>query len=467
MKKIIKLFTSVLLITAMMATPTLAANNTEDLELNPEGTTIEINTATITENAGCVDTLEDGGKIVTNDAGATVNVVNSESEVKTNNGLVGGLYGGTVDTNNGTIVNVSNTFNSMTNEPIGSTVENNTESGVIHHVAGPSTVVNNEGTIYNNEGTISNNSGTVKINDGGTVNGGVVEINLSEESTVSEATTVVQQMWQVISDKIGHLAYYGENNTEGKEDVYVQERSSEQVKVYLWEDGSMIISASDCSKKLSSITIPNGGATIEALADGSYRISGITKDINLAVLFEGDSKPKPIEIKTETPSETDENKPQEQVAVTTPAQITLSTDMPTIVPTAPSAIVNALAPVVAANALYASVDLNGTPVAVNIVADKTFTIAKAEENILSLALQNSGIKISNMQTAFSGTITTAVANSVMTLRISAIENMTTYVVFTDPVTGKTTYVRPKINADGTISFEVPFANARFAVIAVK
>jgi hypothetical protein len=42
-----------------------------------------------------------------------------------------------------------------------------------------------------------------------------------------------------------------------------------------------------------------------------------------------------------------------------------------------------------------------------------------------------------------------------------------YVVFKNPITGAMTYVLPKINKDGSISFEVPFNNCEFSIVKTK
>ena len=134
---------------------------------NPAGTTVETvdSDEKMNTNEGTVTTNE--GTVTTNEGTVTTN----EGEIDTNNGTVTtNEAGGQIDTNNGTV-----TTNEGEIDSNNGTVTTNKAGGKIDTNNG--TVTTNEGEININTGTVTDNKGTVEYNAGGTVNGGTVENN--------------------------------------------------------------------------------------------------------------------------------------------------------------------------------------------------------------------------------------------------------------------------------------------------
>lgn len=453
---------------------------------NANGATICKNAGTVTTNNGYIEYIEQGhgngaATVVTNNG--TIDIVNPNSTVNTNNGTISLVVHGTVDTNangariddnngtvttnNGTIGTNGKYYLNVENKWKGATVETNAAGATIQMNDSLATVNSNAGTVEKNKGTVVNtDSGKVKVNMGGTVNGGIVEINLSNADKVTNVEDGMKQYWQMLSSKLGNLIF----NPVAVNDTYEVQEGSEQVKIWLWDQGSVIISPADATKEFKNIALSGGGATIERLENGNYKISGITKDINLAVSFIGDPEPQPTQPKKSEDKEVKREEKKAETPAVNPVytQAILPTVEPIIVPVAPSAIVETLAPVIGPTATYGAVDLSGQPVAITVTPMDS-SISSTHIATLGSMLATKGIVIDTEKTAssYSGIISSAAVNSVMTLRTFVAPNAKdVFIFFVDPTTGRKTYVKPKINTDGTLSFEVPFANCQFSVVNV-
>ncbi len=457
---------------------TVTTNN-GDIEKNVG--TVTTNNGTITElsttrehpdatpsvgtNNGTIEFVN-SGTVGTNAANKEIGYTNVNTTVDVNNGTIGTVHG-TVNTNNGTIDQVS-TQPTQPGNLKGTVTTNN---GTINNNA--AIVQENAGTVNYNEstGVVTNtNNGKVEVNKGGTVNGGTVEINLGHPESAA-AANVLQQMYQVISEKLGNLSWT-DGTDNNKQDYYEEHFSSSQVNLWLDTEGKLILTPADPTKEIKSISTPNGGATVVKRDDGKYEIYGITKDTNLSVLFVGESVPVKVEVKTEENKEEDKKEEKKTTTTTpsvvsTPAVATLTAASP--VPVAPSAKVMTLAPVINPSALYGAVDLNGVPTNATIVSSQSSAMSSSSTNLITTALATSGIVREEVYTGFTGRITTQSQGSIMTLKnVVATYNYKygtdIYVAFKNPVTGAMMYVLPKINNDGSISFEVPFANCEFSVV---
>ena len=178
-----------------------------------------------------------------------------------------------------------------------------------------------------------------------------------------------------------------------------------------------------------------------------------------------DEDSKEEEKKNVTPST-----PATTLAVSDPVLTTavLSTDVPMTEPTAPSTYVETLAPtLVGPTETFKAVDMSGRPLSVAVSEVKNTVLTKAHTDFIETALKSVGVSFTSIKPAYTGYIASKAANSVMTLRVSTSKNAKVFVVFVDPVTGKKTYVKAKRNNNGSISFDVPFANAEFSVVEAK
>lgn len=421
-------------------------------------------TPSVETNNGTIDYVNNG-TVDTNNEGKKIGYVNVNSTVTTNNGIIEKVDGKVV-TNNGTIDEVTTQPTQPGN--VKGTVETN--EGTIGRNA--AIVEDNNGTIRVNEskGVVKDNTdGIVKINEGGVVNGGTVEINLGHPENAM-AANVLQQMYQVISEKLGNLSWTDATDN-GKNDYYETYSYGSQVELWLDTKGKLILTPADPTKEIKSISTPNGGATVVKREDGKYEIYGITKDTNLSVLFVGESVPVKVEVKAEEKKDDDkkEEKKTESApsVVSTPAVATLTASSP--VPVAPSAKVMTLAPVINPSALYGAVDLNGVPTNATVVSSENNAMRSSSTNLITSALATSGIVREEIYTGFTGKITTQSQGSIMTLNNVVVTynykyDTDIYVAFKNPATGAMMYVLPKINSDGSISFEVPFANCEFSVV---
>lgn len=161
------------------------------------------------------------------------------------------------------------------------------------------TVNTNEGSVSNNFGEVSNNYGTVynseggvvEINHGGTVNGGTINMNLGE-GTLTGDVNVIKQMWKIVSDVWDKLT-----SKEGAAgDTYKELDENDALKnFWLWEDGSITLSASDNTKIISDITT-EGDAIVTDNGNGTWTISGIGENIAIDVAFDEKGNPVPIRI---------------------------------------------------------------------------------------------------------------------------------------------------------------------------
>ncbi len=469
-KRILKSLVAATLSLAMVfPTAALAADNTGNLEKTTEdietntgsieentvGNTVENNEGTIESNSGAVDV--NNGSIEFNQSRGVVTVNETDGAIESNKG--------TVETNKGTIIDNSSTYKLSDDSVIPGVI--NTNEGEVRE--NNAMILLNKGTVDNNHGTVNNGTnGVVSANYGGTVTGeGKVELNFSHADKVDGTVNVVQQLWQVVCDKIGHLDMFDAEPYADKTSVFHSMND-----LYLWDQGSMIIKPLDNSRKLNDVKLGNGGAVLEKLEDGSYKMSGITKDVVLMVQFEGEASPRPIVVHPEKDDEKSHDNDNEPAPVS-PASIAsaaiLPTQMPQAVPVAPSETVTRLAPVINAFAPYGAVDLSGMPVSVYVAdTDPEQKKSKVYEAFINNVLATAGVQIDAAETiaAYTGAIACTSVNSVMTFRATPNPGATMYVIFTDPVSGSVTYVLPKVNPDKTISFEVPFAKCEFSIVNV-
>ncbi len=174
----------------------------------------------------------------------------------------------------------------------------------------------------------------------------------------------------------------------------------------------------------------------------------------------------------------EETKPAETYAVGTymnpSGTSVLSIETPATVPMTPSIYVETLAPTITNPALnYAAVDLSGKAVSVSmsditkIDTPEAKTIIATHEDYVKTALIASGLNITSAKSVYTGQYVASAVNSVMTLKVSTSKSANIFVVFIDPKTGKKTYVKPRVNKNGTISFEVPFANCELSIIEAR
>lgn len=429
--------------------------NTGTIEENTVGNTVENNEGTIESNSGTVDV--NNGSIEYNQSCGVVTVNETDGTIESNLG--------TVVNNKGMIIDNSNAYRLSDGSVIAGVINTN-EGDVKENNA---IILLNKGTVDNNHGTVNNGTnGVVSANYGGTVTGeGTVELNFSNADKVDSTVNVVQQLWQVVCDKIGHLGIFDADPYADKASVFHTIND-----LYLWDQGSMIIKPLDESRKFNDVKLGNDGAVLEKLEDGSYKMSGITKDVVLMVLFEGETAPRPIVVhpgKDDEKSQDNNNEPAPASPAAIASAAILPTQMPQSVPVAPSEVVTRLAPVINAFAPYGAVDLSGMPVSVYVAdTDPEQKKSKVYEAFINNVLATAGIQIDAKETiaAYTGAIACTSANSVMTFRAVPNPGATLYVIFTDPVSGSVTYVLPKVNPDKTISFEVPFANCEFSVVNV-
>ncbi len=454
---------------------------------------IDTNNGTVTDNTGKIDknvgSIDDNKGIVNqNRSGATI-TTNSTKDTATHaegDSQNGGVCSnsGTIGTNNGS-VEYNNadgiiTINSSAGIVVGNMGTIGTNAGTLidnmsRPGGTPGTVTTNTGTIRENNGLVSENNGEIVANNGTVVNGssGVVDENWGGSvsgdgkvlknfgnATVAAGVEIVQQFWNVATSKFAHLKF-NDTSSGGKSDVVLASNSA-----WLWEDGATIIKPADDTKTLKSVTLQGNGATLIKNEDGTYRLSGITKDVVLLVLFEGESEPKPVVVHVDDKKEDNKVENKQTQVVTPVATAVLPTSMPATVPAAPSAIVEKLAPVINFAAEYGAVDLNGTPIVVDVKSTGDEATREVYKTFMTNVLAQNGIQAKEVVTAHVGTIKAPVANSVMSYRITPMKGMTLYVCFKS-ADGKVTYVRPKINADGTISFEVPFADCEFSIVEAK
>ncbi len=414
-----------------------------------------------------------------------IGYMNLYTEVGTNTstGTIG-LVHGTVTENHGSIDQIG--MNPTQPGNIRGTVALNANDGSIRNNDGD--VLRNEGTILmnNTEGTVVNaDGGVIEVNTGTATGTGTIKINLSD-AEIGE-NNVLKQMWQIVCAKIGNLFYTDNSTSVDTAEIYDCVNAG-QTELYLWEgtgenEGAVFFTPADAEQEIESMTISGGGATVEKQEDGSWKVFGITKDVTLNVKFVGEPDPQPVQPKEE-PKESDDDssssnnnktedaQPAAQPVNYTPVVTAASTASALAVVTAtPSAAVEAYAPVLPYHAAYAAVDLSGVPTDISVVAtDANEELRKACVDLMKSALAASGVQAKEVFTGYTGTIKTGSVGSVMTLRgiMSADPkfNLETsvFVAFKNPITGEITYVKPKINVDGSISFEVPFQQCEFSVV---
>ena len=219
-----------------------------------------------------------------------------------------------------------------------------------------------------------------------------------------------------------------------------------------------------------------------------YRYDGVQNSFIRFSLVDADAEYEPVEEHFRQPKSKTEDKKDEKndkeddsksddkkdavptTVVTDPVltRTVLSTEVPATEPTAPSSYVDALAPTLTSPAeAYKAVDMSGRPLVSSVTQFEDAATTKVHTDFIESALKSAGVTFVSVTPAYTGHVVSQAANSVMTLRVSTNPKAKVFVVFVDPKTGKKTYVRAKQNKNGTISFDVPFANADFSVVEAK
>lgn len=355
---------------------------------------------------------------------------------------------------------------------IGGTIENN--AGTVRSNNPDCTVENNTGTVDYNSGVVVNaDGGVVKVNRGGEVQGsGTVNINLSNPDKVESGVTVINQMWELISNVWGHLTPSGSRASEstGTGDIYKENEYSatRQLRVWLSTTGEVIVSPTDANRQIRSLAATDGGANIERLENGTYRITNITKDVNLAVSFVGDPVPESTANNDSGSGKSEDNASSTRTAVEAATISQLSNV--TAVLDASMKRVAAIAPVITQGALFAAVDASGNVIPADIKHDYSSS-DKDRVDFPKNALTMTGISLEGKETAvyYSGKMTNVSAGSVMTVRANTnpAKGEIMFAVFRNPATGMMSFLKVQVNADGTVSFEVPYADCEFSLVNIQ
>lgn len=258
---------------------------TSQIEINPNGqrviheeSTVHIADEDVDHNFGYIDHVNGDVTIATNEIEGTINT--NAGYVQENRNEISNNYGDVGENHRTVTVNYENGL-------VGG-VENNRTGG-------------NDGRVVDNYGAVFNNlSGVVEINHGGTVDGGTINMNLGE-GTLTGDVNVIKQMWKVVSDVWDNLTTA--DGTAG--DTFVENDSNGDFKdFWLWENGSVTLSASDNTKIISGLTT-NGDATITDNGNGTWTISGISENIVIDVVFDEAGNPVPIAVRKVTENEED------------------------------------------------------------------------------------------------------------------------------------------------------------------
>ena len=324
---------------------TVVNNNAEaTVEYNRNGGTVTNNYGTVTENmsalgnrpAGTVTNNESGGVVHSNNglvennkSGATVWSNSRVGIVTTNSGTVDHNYGtivtndtnGFVNTNNGTITNNSG---AVWNQFSDGTIEVNTQNGTVGSVWNGEQGYSS-GTVKLNNGTVNNNaSGVVIANQGGTVNGGTVQFDLEGGGRFTNLVNDAKVVWEIVSDFWEDLSGSAAAGT-----TYVVEDNNGDIEhFWLWDQGSLVLSAADRTKIISGVTLTSGNnVTITDNHNGTWTISGLGENIEIEVAFDDRGNPVPVAVRTVTEdTETGSNRATSDIAlaagtVVTAAQI--------------------------------------------------------------------------------------------------------------------------------------------------
>ncbi len=259
-----------------------------DIEVDPDGhwrdvsygATVHIADVEVHSNSGYIDHVNEGVSIRVNHRFGTV--ITNEGSVYTNAGEVSNNHGDVGSNQSYAIVAV------------------NYDDGLVGGVSGSRTDGNN-GQVVDNFGAVFNNeNGIVEINHGGAVDGGTINMNLGE-GTLTGDVNVIKQMWKVVSDVWDNLTTA--DGTAG--DTFVENDSNGDFKdFWLWENGSVTLSASDNTKIISGLTT-NGDATITDNGNGTWTISGISENIVIDVVFDEAGNPVPIAVRKVIENEED------------------------------------------------------------------------------------------------------------------------------------------------------------------
>lgn len=448
---------------------------------------VDVNNGTIRNNTGHVGTNADGAYINFVNGTGSVDVNNSGTKDDHDEKGIGGLAGldTSLTTNNGYVM--SNMGTIVTNSETGYVDENGRnasydQGGTIENNAGTvrsnnelCTIGNNTGTVEYNSGVVVNaDGGVVKVNRGGEVKGsGTVNINLSNADKVESGVTVINQMWELISNVWGHLtpsasSYASEYSATGDIHKENEDSATRQLRVWLSTTGEVIVSPTDANRQIKSLAATNGGAMVERLENGTYKISNITKDVNLAVSFYGDPDPASVPNKETDSEHKEDGTPSTQTSVdaATAAQLTGVT----AVLDASMKRVAAIAPVITQGALYGAVDAYGNIIPADISQNESGKMNKERESFLQNALTMTGISLEGKEAiaSFSGKMTNVSAGSVVTMRAytKPEKGDIMFAVFKNPATGMMSFLKVQVNADGTVSFEVPFADCEFSLVNI-
>ncbi len=437
--------------------------DTGEITNNNEHGSVDINDGKVENNIGLV---KDNNKDVTNSSGeVTVNdgtVTNNTGKVGENNELVeNNKDGGTIDENNGTVAtneegaiidtNTAEAVVKLNNGTVSTnngTVEKNDKNGKVNDNSG--TVVLNDGTVVNTE------EGKVEVNFGGKVEGGKVEINLGGEGDVKD-TTVEKQMWKVASDLWDKLT--------GKEKKKGDTYNYNDVDLYLWEDGALVIKPADNTKIITAIDLDEAskdGAKVEKLSNGSWRISGITKDIKITPEFADKPAPKPTPKPSPSPDPKggsdepeDRNDDDDNGGNLRPAD--MSHDYYTPVAGAST--------LTAGNAMAVVSGTDGSVGAVTLVPILDPSITASQINFVCGNL-SSKMDVSKAQLVTTSSVRLATPGmiSMSFTNIMLTANSIVYVSCTDLATGQQSFVQATVNANGTISFRCPYTYCAFSVV---
>ena len=244
---------------------------------------------------------------------------------------------------------------------------------------------------------------------------------------------------------------------------------SEQLRVWLSTTGEVIISPTDANRQIRSLTATNGGANVDRLENGTYRITNITKDVNLAVAFVGDPIPGSTSDK-KSGSEKNDASPSSPVASVDTATAAQLSGV-TAVLDASMKRVAAIAPVITQGALYGAVDANGNIIPADIRQTDNTKSNRESEAFLKNALTMTGISLEGKKTSvnYAGKMTNVSAGSVVTMRAytNPAKGDIMFAVFKNPATGMMSFLKVQTNADGTVSFEVPFADCEFSLVNIS
>ena len=118
-----------------------------------------------------------------------------------------------------------------------------------------------------------------------------------------------------------------------------------------------------------------------------------------------------------------------------------------------------------------TVDANGNIIAADIRQNDEMRNGRESESFLKNALTMTGISLEGKETAvhYSGKMINVSAGSVVTMRAytNPAKGDIMFAVFKNPVTGMMSFLKVQVNADGTVSFEVPFADCEFSLVNIK